>query len=258
MSPPEAPREPLGIVLIHGGFHRPSCFDLAKARLEQSGFSPVVAVSHPSVGYNNKLTAEDDARNIQVELEPYFDQGKEFLAIAHSYGAVPVIIAAQGYSVAERASRGLKGGIRTIVFIAANVPPKAGESALSVLPPGVDIVDLADGLMSANAKAKAAFYGPDMADDMAEKCMADLLPQSLEALAGPTPLGADTLTVPAYYIICEKDRTVPPATQEHLASTIKSLKRVLRNPGGHSAFITEVDKFVEQIKEIAGEETTAA
>ncbi|KAK1953528.1 alpha/beta-hydrolase [Colletotrichum sublineola] len=258
MSPPEVPKESLGIVLIHGGFHRPSCFDLAKARFEESGFSPIVAVRHPSVGYNPKLTAEDDARNIQAELEPYLDQGKEFLAIAHSYGAVPVIIAARGYSVAERASSGQKGGIRTIVFVAANVPPKPGDSALSVLPPGVDIVDVADGLMSANAKAKAAFYGPDMPDDMAEKCMADLLPQSLEALAGPTPLGADTLTVPAYYIICEKDRTVPPATQEHLASTIKSLKRVLRNPGGHSAFITEVEKFVEQIKEIAREENDTA
>ncbi|KAK1999792.1 alpha/beta-hydrolase [Colletotrichum falcatum] len=256
MPPPEAPREPLGIVLIHGGFHQPSCFDLAKARLEQSGFSPVLAVRHPSVGYNPKLTAEDDARNIQAELEPYLDQGREFLAVAHSYGAVPVIIAARGYSVAERAPLGRRGGIRTIVFIAANVPPKPGDSALSVIPP-VDIVDVAGGLMSANAKAKAAFYGPDMPDDMADRCMADLLPQSLEALAGPTPLGADTLAIPAYYILCEKDRTVPPATQEHLASTIRSLKRVLRNPGGHSAFITEVDKFVEQIKEIAGEEDAA-
>ncbi|KAK1985394.1 hypothetical protein LZ30DRAFT_708566 [Colletotrichum cereale] len=258
MSPPEAPQESLGIILAHGGFHLPSCFDLAKVRLEKSGFSPVIAVRHPSVGCNANLTAEDDARNIQIELAPYLDQGKEFLAIAHSYGGTPLTIAARGHSVAERASHGQKGGFRTIVYLTANVPAKAGDSALSVLPPGLDIVDAADGLMSANAKAKAAFYGPDMPDELAEKCMAALLPQSLEALAGPASLGGDTLTVPAYYIICEKDQTIPLATQEHIASTIKSLRRVLRNPGGHSAFITEVDKFVEQIKEIAGEEVDNA
>ncbi|GKT42545.1 uncharacterized protein ColSpa_02726 [Colletotrichum spaethianum] len=256
MPAAQNPIKPLGIILAHGGFHQPSCFDLAKARLEDAGFSPVIAVRHPSVGYDTKITVDDDARNIQAELAPYLEQGKEFLAIAHSYGGTPLTIAARGHSVAERSSQGKNGGIRTLVYLTANVPAKAGDSALSVLPPGIDIVDVADGLMSANSKAKSAFYGPDMPDEVAEECMASLLPMSQGALAGPASIGGDTVTIPAYYIICEKDQTIAPATQEHIASTIKSLKRVLRNPGGHSAFITEVDKLVEQINEIAGEGST--
>ncbi|KAF4981217.1 hypothetical protein FZEAL_2947 [Fusarium zealandicum] len=244
---------PLGILFAHGGFHLPSCFDLPKERLEAAGFSPVVAVRHPSVGTDPNVTMEDDARNIQAELAPYLDQGIEFLALAHSYGGTPLTIAAQGHSVADRAAQGKKGGIRAVVFVTANMPPKRGASALSVLPPGLDIVDVAQGLVTANPKARAAFYGPDMADEDADKLMASLLPQSMEALFGPASVGAEELTLPAYYILCEKDQTIPPATQEAIISTIPTLKRVLRNPGGHCAFVTELDLFVEQISEIANE-----
>ena len=83
--------------------------------------------------------------------------------------------------------------------------------------------------------------------------MAVLLPQSLQSVIGGVSAGVDELTVPAYYIVCEKDQTILVHTQEEMIATIPTLKRVLRNPGGHSAFITEVDKFVEQIIEIADE-----
>ncbi|ETS87446.1 hypothetical protein PFICI_01274 [Pestalotiopsis fici W106-1] len=252
MTATSTPSRPMGIILVHGGFHLPSCFDKPKARLEAAGFSPVLAVRHPSVGRDPKVTVEDDARNIQAEMEPYLDQGIEFLAVSHSYGGAPLTIAAKGYSVAERAAQHKTGGIRAVVYLTSNVVPKAGASALSPLPP-LDIVEMGEGLMWANEKAKAAFYGPDMAGDEADRCMAVLLPQSMESLLGGVSVGVDELTVSAYYIICEKDQTIPVRTQEEMIATIPTLKRVLRNPGGHTAFITEMGKFVEQIIEIADE-----
>ncbi|KAF6809722.1 hypothetical protein CSOJ01_06777 [Colletotrichum sojae] len=235
MAATKAPRS-LGIVLIHGGFHQSTCFALAKSRLEAAGFSPVLGVDLTSVGTNPSVTLDDDARSIQAAIEPHIDAGREFLALAHSYGA------------------GKKGGIRAAIYLTANMPPKKGASALSVLPPGLDIVDVGDdGLVRANAKAKAAFYGPDMSDETADACMAALLPQSSAALFGGASVGLDELTVPAYYILCEKDQTIAPATQQEIIATIPTLRRVLRNPGGHSAFITEVDRFVEQVVEIAEE-----
>ncbi|KAL0937224.1 uncharacterized protein CTRU02_206955 [Colletotrichum truncatum] len=254
MPAAKAPK-PFGIAFVHGGFHLPSCFDLAKNRLEAIGFSPVVGVRLPSVGTDPRVTVEDDARSIQTALDPYLEQGIEFLALAHSYGGTPLTVASKGYSVNERAAQTGKkrGGIRAVVYITANMPPQKGASALSVMPPGLDIVDVVDGLVTANQKAKAAFYGPDMPDELADECMAALLPQSQNALFGPSPIGLEDLTIPAYYILCEKDQTIPPAIQEQIISTIPTLKRVLRNPGGHAAFITEVEKFVEQINEIADE-----
>lgn len=65
--------------------------------------------------------------------------------------------------------------------------------------------------------------------------------------------GGDELAVPACYILCEKDQTIAPTTQEEIIATIPTLRRVLRNPGGHSAFVTEVDEFVEEVVEIAEE-----
>ncbi|KAF7533355.1 hypothetical protein G7054_g7154 [Neopestalotiopsis clavispora] len=252
MNAASTPPRSLGIILAHGALHLPSCFDKPKAQLEAAGFSPVLAVRHPSIGRDPKVTVEDDGRNIQAEMEPYLDQGIEFLAVSHSYGGVPMTIAAKGYSVAERVAQNKKGGIRAIVYLTSIVVPKAGAGALSPLPP-LNIVDMGDGLMWANEKAKAAFYGPDMADDEADRCMAVLLPQSLQSVIGGVSAGVDELTVPAYYIVCEKDQTILVHTQEEMIATIPTLKRVLRNPGGHSAFITEVDKFVEQIIEIADE-----
>lgn len=248
---PATPRS-LGIILVHGGLHLPSCFDKPKARLQAAGFSPILAVRLPSAGRDPTVTVEDDARNIQAGMEPYLDQGVEFLAVSHSYGGTPLTVAAVGYSVAERAAQNKQGGLRAVVYLSSNVVPTAGHSALSPLPP-LDIVDVADGLMFANHNAKAAFYGPDMPDDEADALVAALVPQSLVSFVGGASLGADELTVPAYYIVCEKDQTIPVQTQEKMAATIPTLRRVLRNPGGHSAFITEVDKFVEQIIEIADE-----
>ncbi|KAF6811745.1 hypothetical protein CPLU01_15045 [Colletotrichum plurivorum] len=253
MPATKTPRS-LGIVLVHGGFHQSSCFDLAKGRLEAAGFSPVVGVDLPSVGTNPSVTLDDDARSIQTAIEPHLEQGREFLALAHSYGGTPLTIATKRYSIPERAAAGKKGGIRAVIYLTANMPPKKGASALSVLPPGLDIVDVSDdGLVRANAKAKAAFYGPDMADELADAFMAALLPQSSAALFGGASVGLDELAVPAYYILCEKDQTIAPVTQEEIIATIPTLRRVLRNPGGHSAFITEVGRFVEQVVEIAEE-----
>lgn len=245
--------KPLGIILIPGGFHLPSCFDKPKQQLEASGFSPVLTVRHPSIGHDRAdVSVNDDARNIQTTLQPYVDQGVEFIAISHSYGGTPLTIATEGFSVEERAARGEKGGIRAVVYLTSNMPPKKGGSALSVLPPGLDIVDIKeDGLLVANSKAKAAFYGPDMDDAEADALMACLLPQSSMAMFGDVSYALEDLKVPAYYIVCEKDQTISVATQEAIASTIPTLRRVLRIPGGHSAFLTQICRFVEQILDIA-------
>lgn len=203
--------KPYGLILIPGGFHLPSCFDKAKQQLEASGFSPVLAVRHPSIGHDRAyVSVEDDARNIQATLQPHIDQGIEFIAISHSYGGTPLTIATEGFSIEERAARGQKGGIRAVVYLTSNMPPKKGASALSVLPPGLGIVDLTDdGLAVANlktkAKAKAAFYGPDTDDAVADVLMSGLLPQSIKALVGDVAFALEDLKVPAYYIVCEKD-----------------------------------------------------
>lgn len=243
----------LGLVFVHGGFHQPNCFDQAVSRLSSLGFSPIVAVRNPSVGTDPSVTVDDDARNIAAELGPHLAEGVQFVALSHSYGGTPLTIALKTLSVAHRKQQGLQGGVRAVVYVTSNMPPSKGASALSVFPPGLDIVDMADGLVTGNAKAKEAFYGPDMADDLADSFMAALLPQSQESLLGPASVGLDELEVPAYYVLCEKDQTIRAETQEQIIATIPTLKRVLRNPGGHCAFITQVDLFVSQVVEIAEE-----
>ncbi|KAF6811244.1 hypothetical protein CSOJ01_05802 [Colletotrichum sojae] len=253
MSSTTAPKK-LGILLSHGALMQPSCFDPLKARLEAAGFSPIIAVQHPSIGTDPSVTSEDDARHIQAELAPFLDEGRVFLCVAHSYGGVPVVAAAKGFSVAEREARGLRGGIAAAVFIAAIVPTKKGTGPMSMLPGDLDLADVSvDGVLTGKPEAAAILCGPDMTEGEMEAVRATWQPQSAATVAGPVPLGMEDLTTPSYYVVCEKDRCVPAALQEEIAASAPLLKRVLRVPGGHASIVTQVDRLAEQIVEISAE-----
>ncbi|KAF0321906.1 hypothetical protein GQ607_010839 [Colletotrichum asianum] len=92
-----------------------------------------------------------------------------------------------------------------------------------------------------------------MSEETANQYMATWEPQSLAALAGPVTFCIEDLNISTYYILCEKDLCLSPALQQKIASTIPNLKSLLRNPGGHSAIITEVETFVEQLIGISEE-----
>ncbi|KAH0424514.1 hypothetical protein CcaCcLH18_11550 [Colletotrichum camelliae] len=222
-------------------------------RLEAAGFSPVIAVRHPSLGTDPTITMNDDARNIQSELSPYLDEGREFLCVAHSYGGTPMVAAVQGFSGADRKLQGKRGGIAAVVFITAVVPAARGGGASDVVPSELDITSVVNGIVVGKPAAKDVLYKPDMSEEMANKYMAMWEPQSLAALAGPVTFCMEDLNISTYYILCEEDLCLSPALQQKIASTIPGLKGLLRNPGGHSAIITEVEKFVEQLIEISEE-----
>ncbi|KAF4880871.1 Methylesterase 3 [Colletotrichum siamense] len=252
MSTTAAPRK-LGILLAHGGIHTPTCFDPAKARLEAAGFFRVIAVRYPSLGTDPTITMDDDARNTQSELSPHLEEGREFLCVAHSYGGTPMVAAVQGFSTADRKAKGKRGGIAAVVFITAVIPAARGGGAFDIIPSELDIMSVINGIVVGKPAAKDVLYKPDMSEEMANKYMAMWEPQSLAALAGPVTFCMEDLNISTYYILCEKDLCLSPALQQKIASTIPNLKRLLRNPGGHSAIITELEKFVEQLIEISEE-----
>lgn len=121
-----------GICLVTGGWHVPLHFEVIQSKLEALGYLVVIPKA-PSCSGNGKMTWKDDAAEIQREVAPYMDQGKEFIIAGHSYGGVPACAATQGYTTIERAERGEKGGFRSILFISAVIIPEVGMDILQML-----------------------------------------------------------------------------------------------------------------------------
>lgn len=126
MSDPDKPV----IVLVHGAWHRPLHYIELINGLRSKGFT-VVAPINVTAGWDDAIVGKthlDDAKIIQEAMSSASDAGKEIVLVCHSYGGIPGTAAAEGNTAAERSSKGLKGGIISVVYIAAFALPQPGLS----------------------------------------------------------------------------------------------------------------------------------
>jgi alpha-beta hydrolase superfamily lysophospholipase len=108
------------ILFVHGAWHQPKHYSLLIACIESQGFT-VVAPTLASAGYDDSVDGkglDDDVRAIQDEIVPHIDSGRKIIAVGHSYGAVPLQVAINGQTQAERQQKGQKGGFVSVIFIA--------------------------------------------------------------------------------------------------------------------------------------------
>ena len=116
------------LILIHGAFHGSECWHLVKPKLEALSYK-VVTVSLATVGRDNPgATYLDDVAAIHKVILPILDEGKDVIIIAHSWGGIPGVASVEGHSIAERAAKGTKGGIKAIMLIASGVILKRGAT----------------------------------------------------------------------------------------------------------------------------------
>lgn len=122
------------IILIHGAWHSPDTWAKVKARLEAAGFEvytprlPTAVGPEPS---NHSWRA--DVAAVHDVVIPLFRQGREAVIVGHSYGGIVATVAVEGQSVAERESRGLRGGFGAIVYICAFALAQRGQCLALVL-----------------------------------------------------------------------------------------------------------------------------
>jgi len=115
-------KQPL-IVVICGAFHQAAHYSKLTDALRTAGFT-VLCQTNQSAGPGStpaKKTLYDDVQAVQNLLIPYLDRGEEAILISHSYGGAVGCESAYGHSTVQRKTRGLDGGVRALVHIAANV-----------------------------------------------------------------------------------------------------------------------------------------
>lgn len=110
-------------VLLHGAWHTPRCWDRLIARLDAAGYASV-APALPSSG--SDPPTPDWFRDVETIRDTVSDliQEQDVVVVAHSFSGMTGGTAMEGLDKEASLSRGLKGGVVRMIYIAAILVPE--------------------------------------------------------------------------------------------------------------------------------------
>jgi pimeloyl-ACP methyl ester carboxylesterase len=221
------------VVLVHGAWHGPWCWDPVMERLDGV---EVRTVDLPSSGPDAARLGglDDDAAAVRKAID---GADGDVLVVAHSYGGAPVTQGAAGaqnvahllyltaFMLDEGESLfGLVGGVAPEWWILA-------PDGQSLMPDGPEHL----------------FYN-DLPPEQAKEAAARLQPQSVPAVKQPINAAA-WKDIPSTYVICDRDNAIPVPAQEMLAQRAGDVRRL---DTSHSPFLSKPDEVVAILRELMG------
>ncbi|KAI3589014.1 Alpha/beta hydrolase fold-1 [Fusarium oxysporum f. sp. albedinis] len=239
------------IVLVHGAWQTAAQWHPLAQGLINSGFTvlkPQGASSGTNAAAIRGKTYQDDVAVIHSTIESHLSAGKEIVLVSHSYGGIPASAAAEGYQVHERAARGLPGGIKHVVYLAAFAFPARELSLLMAL--GGDYAPFMNNkgdVIALGEGAKDALYN-DTEPELANQLLAAGVQQSTASFEIPQTFCAVDVSVPKTYVLAEDDHALPPDAQEGMVKALNNVS-VVRVKAGHCVHLNPevVPKLVEAI-----------
>ena len=216
----------LEIVLVHGAYHGPWCWELLTPELERLGHRVTAVdlpVSDPSAGA---------ARYADVAVEAMAGLDEPVL-LGHSMGGLVIPIVAE------------QRPVRHLVFLAAFLPiPGRSMNAQrqaepidgQVAPTTAEWTDLGDDVWQVGPHTATEIFFHDAPPELAAWAAARLRPQCYRVMSEASPL-ASWPQVPADYILCRDDRAANPAWGR-LAARERLGVGAVEIDGGHSPFLT--------------------
>ncbi|KAL5589384.1 hypothetical protein FOVSG1_011251 [Fusarium oxysporum f. sp. vasinfectum] len=244
------------IVIVHGAWQRPSQYDALKQGLASRGFSvvqPESATAGTAISEIRGKTYLDDIAVIRAAMEQPLAAGKEIVLVCHSYGGIPGSAAAEGYQAHERREKGLPGGVKHIVYLAAFALPERGMSLLSAIGGAYapfmnnkgDVISLGQG-------AQDALFN-DSDSETANRLLAGCVYQSTASLETPSMFAATDVSVPKTYVACENDHALPFDAQIAMSNALGNFTNVIKVRSGHSVY-----RNMEVLPEVLAAIETAA
>ena len=224
------------ILLVHGSWHGPWCFEYLEAELARQGFA-AKSVALPSVGSSPQDlgTFGDDAR-VVADAAAAIDG--PVLVVGHSYG---------GAVVSEAA---FAANLQRLVFLGAFMPD-TGRSYVSYLPPGPlpPYVELrADGTFAVPEGQATPYFYPDCSLEIAEAAAQKLRPQSQQVMV-PVIAEASWRNYPSTYVVLTQDRVLPPDLQRAFAAQANDIREL---ESSHSPFLSKPGELAALLIDIAG------
>ena len=230
------------VVLVHGAWHGPWCWDQLVPELQARGLA-VATVDLPSSGPD--LTAlgdlDDDVAAVTAVLDAV--PGRKIL-LGHSYGGLPITEAAAG-----------RDDVAHLVYVCA-----------FLLDAGVSLIDAAggrpvswwrlseDGTSMTADRPEEVFYS-DCTPEAAAAAVAQLHPQSLASVRQPLRAAAWE-TIASTYVVADRDPELPRFVQEGMATGRAS--RMVHIDAGHSPFLSRPRELAAIVAECAEAATAPA
>ena len=226
MIPPAAT-----IVLVHGAWHGPWCWQLLVPHLEAQGLS-VRCADLPSAGEAPAGLAQD-AEHVSALLRRL--SGPVVLC-GHSYGGMVISAADTGST-----------SVRQLVYVCGYMPA-AGESLESSLRaagerrPGHWVRRLPHGRTQVDAARAAALFYQDCDDATRSWAIQRLQPHWGEVLSQPV---ADPAwrRLRSTYVHCSEDRALAPTVQRNVYAP--RAQQVVTLDSGHSPFLSQPRRLAE-------------
>ncbi|KAI1088812.1 alpha/beta-hydrolase [Rostrohypoxylon terebratum] len=233
------------IVLLHGAWHIPLHYRALIDRLRVSGYT-VFAPYQVTTGYDDSIndkTYVDSTNQIRDYLRPLLGQGRKIVIVAHSAGGIVATGAAIGSTLEDRSSQGLQGGIVGIVYISALIEPQHGRTDKPMpFPPG-----WTDYKKRPFPEDLALMLLYDDIEESRQKGALQMLHLQSEATCDPDrPQTASDVRAPKTYVVCTKDKIVPPEKQYQRAAAAGAT--IVELDCGHSPFL--LDKETEVLLDV--------
>lgn len=257
------------IVFTPGAWHKPSCFDLVKEKLEHGGY-PVVGITLPSVGAEPpNLNATDDALVLRDVLEQLTGRGRDVVLVSHSYGGVVAGNALEGLGAKQRAAAGKKGGVIVNTYVTSFAMPK-GLSLVDLLPNHEYLpwmrrevrpepyrphdnrrhrLNALQGNYVYPDTPEEIFYH-DLSPEAQRKAIADLTWQSAPVYDSRSTY-EPWHDIPSAYLITDDDRAIVPQAQEGMIGLLGSEALVEHVNSSHSPFLSHPDVVADFIRKAA-------
>lgn len=233
---------PATVVLIHGAWHGPWCFDKVVAGLEARGI-PVVCVDrrrqHESSGELRGVTASDDNEAI---VRAAFDQIEgPIVALGHSFGGVALTTAPLGNE-----------NVKHLVYLTAIMPDTDGSIPdnfanpvlVGAIQPGEDgSTTVQEDLI------RPIFYGK-CSDEDYERAMNELVRDEAAIPLGDVPRDTAWRQITTTYVVCTEDQALLAEGQRTLA---RRADRVAEWATDHSPFFSAPQLMVDLLDNLARE-----
>ncbi|KAI9167925.1 Vegetative incompatibility protein [Paramyrothecium foliicola] len=172
-------------------------------------FQPESATAGADAGQIRGKTYRDDVSAIHKAIEPSLTAGKEIVLVCHSYGGIPASASAEGYQVHERKEKGLTGGIKHIVYMAAAALPTRGLSLFDTFGGSYpDWMKKQGDVISLTDFAADALFNDENPQEA--RCLLNgTVLQSAASFETPAEFVSADTQVPKTYIACECDNAMP-------------------------------------------------
>jgi len=266
--------KPVAFVCVPGGSNVKEVYDPLIASLKAHGYA-AKAVDLPSVGpqpgYDRDKGLLPDADVVRNATQRFLDQGKNVVAVAHSFGGCSTSQALESLGKTTREREGKGSGVLRIVYIASTIhyPNEliAGEVGDTSRFPPVQDINTKDGINIATVKmdmAKQLFFH-DLPSDDQEKWASTLKPHSLHAFWSKLTHAA-WQHIPSTYVFCTNDKVIPPAMVEPVIKDAQerfparddddfpgAFDRIEVCDSGHYPFLSHVEWTTTVLRRAAGE-----